>query len=162
MQEAPSHLPAVLFLLWGEAASHRVMQMTGSRPKGQKTDILAIEDLANHVHQLLGNKEHRRRQEEYPFRGNEIKMLRNVRDGLSQGRHRLVDVLEMERFLIAVRDLMEHRNTAYSLLACIEQGKAAPGDIGLAPGRKPKHHDFFLQTGNRFSIDEQAHEPGLE
>ena len=47
--------------------------------------MLAIQNVTEHVHKLLCNEEHRRRQEEYPFRGGEIELLRQVRDGFSQG-----------------------------------------------------------------------------
>ncbi len=87
--------------------------------------MVAIQNLTDHVHKLLGNEEHRRRQEEWSVRGSEIKVLRNVRDGFSQGRYRVVDALEMECFLIAVSAIMEHVDRSYSLLAGVKQGEAA-------------------------------------
>src|SRR5262252_1221530 len=68
----------------------------------------------------------------------------------------------MERFLIALRDVMEHRDGADSPLVGIKQGEGAQGDIGRAPGRQLEHPDRFLWPGYRLAIDEQAHEPGLE
>jgi hypothetical protein len=149
-------------LLRGEATSHGIMHTVGSKPKSQKGDILAIEDLADHVHQLLGHEEHRRWQKEDPLRGGDIKLLRQVRDGFSQGWHCLVDALEMERFLIAVRDLMEHRDGADSLLLYIKQGEGAQGDVGCAPGRQLEPSGFVLETACRILLHEEAHEPGLE
>jgi len=68
----------------------------------------------------------------------------------------------MERFLIAVRDVMEHRDAADSLLVCIKQGEGAPGDVGCAPGRQLQHSGFMLETACRILLHEEAHEPGLE
>ena len=89
-------------------------------------------------------------------------MLRQVRDRFSQGCYRLVDALEMERFLIAMRDVMEHRDAAWRLLLCIKQGEGAQGDVDRAPGRQLEHPGFVLETACRILIHEQAHEPGLE
>src|SRR5260221_10220427 len=68
----------------------------------------------------------------------------------------------MKRFLIAVRNLMEHKDASYSLLASVKQGEDAQGDVDRAPGRQLEHQDFFLRPGCRLAIDEEAHEPELE
>ena len=83
-------------------------------------------------------------------------MLGNVRDRFSQGCYRLVDALEMEGFLIAVRDVMQHRGGAWRLLLCIKQGEGAQGDVDRAPGRQLEHPDFVLETARRILIHKLA------
>src|SRR5258707_13226973 len=68
----------------------------------------------------------------------------------------------MERFLIAVRDLMEHTDAAERLLLCIKQGQGAQGDVDRAPGRHLERPGFVLETACRLLIQKQAHELGLE
>src|ERR1700746_2347303 len=98
------------------------MQMTGSRSKSQKKDMLTIQDVADDINKLLCNEKYRWRQEEYSFGESAINMLRNVRDGFFQGRYGLLDALEMECLLIALRDIVEDVNRCYTTLLCIKYG----------------------------------------
>src|SRR5260370_25589281 len=83
-----------------------------------------------------------------------------MRDRFSQGCYRLVDALEMEGFLIAMRDVMEHRDGAWRLLLCIKQGEGAQGDVDRAPGRQLKHPGFVLETACHILNHKQPHDPG--
>src|SRR5215472_6097617 len=138
------------------------MQMTG-RLKSQKSDTQAVQDVTDHIHQLLGNEEHLRRQENYgSFRAGEIKMLWNVRDGFSQGGDRIVDALETKCFLIAMGEIMEQRDRSNRVHLCIIQGQEGNSNVDLPPGRDLEHHGCFLPAGCRIFLDEEAHEPGLK
>src|SRR5579859_896331 len=111
--------------------------MTCWRPNSQKTHTGTIKDFTDHVNKLPCNEELRRRQEIWCFRGSEIKMLRNVRDGFFQGQHGLVDALHMTCFLIPVSDIIERVDRSCSLLLRIKHGYAANVDVYLLPGRDP-------------------------
>src|SRR5260370_4852676 len=111
------------------------MHMTCWRPKSQKTHTGTIQDFTDHVNKLPCNEELRRRQEIWCFRGSEIKMLRNVRDGFFQGQHGLVDALHMACFLIPESDIIEHVDRSGSMLLRIKHGEPANADIDLQPRR---------------------------
>src|SRR5689334_8501677 len=74
-----------------------------------------------------------------------------------------MDALEMEGFLIALRDVMEHRDGAERLLLlCIKQGEGAQGDVDRAAGWQLEHPGSVLEMARRILIHQQAHEPGLQ
>src|SRR5579859_2590893 len=100
------------------------MRITCRRSKSPKSYLLTNQDLTDHLHKLPRHEEYWGRQEEESFRGSEINMLRNVRDGFLQARHGLLDALEMECFPIAPRDIMEHIDRSDSLLLCIRHREA--------------------------------------
>ena len=79
------------------------------------------QDLTDHLNKLPRHEEHWGRQEEESFRGSAIQMLGKVRDGFLQARHGLLDVLELEGFPIAPRDLMERIDRCDSLLLRIRK-----------------------------------------
>jgi hypothetical protein len=87
--------------------------------------MATIQNVTDHLNKLLPNSERRRKQEKTFFKGfhkeGKILLFRNVPDGFHQRHPRPLDALEMERFLILARDIMEHVGRSCNVLLCIMQ-----------------------------------------
>jgi hypothetical protein len=72
----------------------------------------------DYLYQALGNENNWRRQEKDPFRQSGIKV--NLRgksgNGFGQGRHCLVDALEVKDFLVAMGNIVEDIDRLYRML----------------------------------------------